>query len=90
MTEVLNRQRDHSAVHIANRHMNFDRPAMLEDVLCVLDDLIGQRLVESLILQLRSRRRLDCTRTKKTALFGRPFDSADRSQIRPFTGLIPA
>src|SRR5580698_2536963 len=40
------------AVHIANRKMNLDRLAMLESVLCELDDLIVERLVESVILQL--------------------------------------
>src|SRR5258708_4750132 len=47
-----------SAVHVADRKMNFDRLAMLECVLCQLDDLIVERLVESVILQLDAMQRL--------------------------------
>src|ERR1700677_4436181 len=46
------------AVHIAYRKMNLDRLAMLERVLCELDDLIVERLVEAVILQLDAMQRL--------------------------------
>src|SRR5277367_3681711 len=45
------------AVHIANRKMNLDRLAMLERVLGELDDLIVERLVEPVILQLDAMQR---------------------------------
>src|SRR5580692_10593090 len=45
------------AVHIANRKMNLDRLAMLERVLCELDDLIVERFVEAVILQLDAMQR---------------------------------
>src|ERR1700722_13761109 len=50
--------RAHSAVHVANGKMNFDRLAMIEGVLCKLYDLIIERLVESVILQLDAMQRL--------------------------------
>src|SRR5258708_38771042 len=47
-----------SAVHVANGKMNFDRLAMIEGGLCQLDDLIIERRVESVILQLDTMQRL--------------------------------
>src|SRR5277367_3581764 len=46
------------AIHIADQKMNLDRLALLERVLGELDDLIVERLVEAVILQLDAMQRL--------------------------------